>query len=145
LTGALVSGEARVAVFRDGDELWCIRPREEPQRLVSPGLLAHLFENVSAAIYYPEATLESTSHLLERACQQERGLQLTLISMDPASSETTRALAEDALEEFLEDQGVSDYIENRLFSNCLPDKAFWSEHPPSDLPQSSTRVNRMTL
>jgi hypothetical protein len=45
--------------------------------------------------------------------------------MDPASSETTRELADDALEELLEHPHVSEFIENRLFSKCLPEDALW--------------------
>ena len=50
---------------------------------------------------------------------------MVLISMDPASSETTCELADDALEELLEHPHVSDFIENRLFSKRLPEDALW--------------------
>src|ERR1017187_1823712 len=41
------------------------------------------------------------------------------------ASETTRELADDALEELLEHPHVSESIENRLFSKCLPEDALW--------------------
>src|ERR1039458_5076524 len=40
-------------------------------------------------------------------------------------SETTRELADDALEELLEHPHVSEFIVNRLFSKCLPEDALW--------------------
>jgi hypothetical protein len=63
--------------------------------------------------------------LLEKACREERGLNLALVSMDPASSETTRELADEALEELLEHPHVLEFIENRLFSKRLPEDALW--------------------
>jgi tetratricopeptide (TPR) repeat protein len=45
--------------------------------------------------------------------------------MDPASSETTCELADDALEDLLEHPHVSEFIENRLFSKRLPENALW--------------------
>src|ERR1035438_7738872 len=41
------------------------------------------------------------------------------------ASETTRELADDALEELLEHPHVSEFIVNRLFSKCLPEDALW--------------------
>ncbi len=143
MNAALISGEDRAAVFQDGVQMWCIRPQSPSPQLISPGLLPYVFENISGANYYLEATLESTRRLLERACREERGLQLALISMDPVSSKTTRELAEDALEEFLEDQYVSEFIENRLFSNPLPDAALWRNELSSGDFQAYPRVGRM--
>ena len=132
MTGALVSGRDGVAVFEDGKRLWCVRQRPLAPEPISRGLLRHLFEDVSDASYHPEATLESTSQLLEKACGAERALHLALISMDGRSSGETRDLAEDALEEFLEDADVAEFLENRLFSKPLPADAFWiDEAAPS--------------
>src|ERR1017187_5409271 len=41
------------------------------------------------------------------------------------ASETTRELADDALEELLEHPHISEFVENRLFSKCLPEDALW--------------------
>ncbi len=125
MTGALVSGQARVAVFLEGSQAWCIQPQSPSPRPVSPGLLPYLFGDITCASYHPEATLTSTGELLARACREERGLHLALISMDPASSETTCELADDALEDLLEHPHVSEFIENRLFSKRLPENALW--------------------
>jgi tetratricopeptide (TPR) repeat protein len=125
VTGALVSGQDRVALFLEGSQAWCVRPQSPSPQPVSQGLLPYLFEDIASASYHPEATLASTGRLLEKACREERGLQLALISMDPSSSETTRELADDALEEFLEHSHVLEFIENRLFSKRLPESALW--------------------
>ena len=125
MTGALVSGQARVAVFLEGSQAWCIQPQSPSPQPVSPGLMPYLFGDIACASHHPEATLALTGELLERACREERGRHLALISMDPASSETTRELADDALEELLEHPHVSEFIENRLFSKCLPEDALW--------------------
>jgi hypothetical protein len=125
VTGALVSGQARVAVFLEGSQAWCIQPQSPSPQPVSPGLMPYLFGDIACASHHPEATLALTGELLERACREERGRHLALISMDPASSETTRELADDALEELLEHPHVSEFIENRLFSKCLPEDALW--------------------
>jgi hypothetical protein len=87
--------------------------------------MPYLFGDIACASHHPEATLALTGELLERAYREERGRHLALISMDPASSETTRELADDALEELLEHPHVSEFIENRLFSKCLPEDALW--------------------
>jgi len=116
-----------VAFFLEGSQAWCVQPQSPSPEPVSLGLVRYLLEDLAGASYHPEATLASTSELLERACREERGLHLALISMDPTSSETTRELAEDALEEFLEHAYVSEFIENRLFSRRLPDGVPWPE------------------
>ena len=141
MTGALVSGRDGVAVFEDGSLLWCVRPQSPSPEPVSYGLLPHLFEDISDASYHPKATLESTSQLLEKACRTERALQLTLISMDAGSSDTTRELAEAALEEYLEDGDVSEFIENRLFSKPLPTSAFWKTELTSSDSQVCVKVS----
>jgi tetratricopeptide (TPR) repeat protein len=125
VTGALVSGQARIAVFLEGSQAWCVQPQSPTPQAVSQGFLPYLFVDSGCASYHPEATLASTAELLDRACREERGLHLALISMDLASSETTRELADDALEDLLEHQHVSEFIENRLFSKPLPEGALW--------------------
>src|ERR1039457_5908716 len=124
MTGALVSGQDRVAVFLEGNQAWCVSPESPSPKPVSLGLLPYLFSDVEGASCHPEATLASTGAWLEKACREERGLHMALISLDPASSETTRELAEDALEEFLEHSHVLEFIENRLFSKPLPESAW---------------------
>jgi tetratricopeptide (TPR) repeat protein len=136
--GALVSGQARLAVFLEGSQAWCIEPQTPSPQPVSQGLLPYLFGDVACASYHPEATLAATGDLLERACREERGLQLALISMDPASSETTCELAGDALEELLEYSHVSEFIANRLFSRCLPEGTLW--RVIGDLSSSASNV-----
>jgi tetratricopeptide (TPR) repeat protein len=135
VTGALVSGQDGVAVFQDGSRLWCVRPQSPAPEPISHGLLPYLFVNIADASYHPEATLESTGRVLEKAWREERALHLALISMDPASSEPTRELAEEALEEFLEDDQISEFIENRLFSDRLPESALWSSNVASAYPR----------
>ena len=125
MTGALVSGQARIAVFLEGSQAWCVQPQSPTPQAVSQGFLPYLFVDSGCASYHPDATLASTAELLDRACREERGLHLALISMDLASSETTRELADDALEDLLEHQHVSEFIENRLFSKPLPEGALW--------------------
>ena len=125
MTGALVSGQDRVAVFLEGSQAWCVSPQSRSPQSVSLGLLPYLFADMEGVGCHPDATLDSTGALLDKACREERGLHMALISMDPASSETTRELAEDALEEFLEHSHVLEFIENRLFSKVLPEDALW--------------------
>src|ERR1039457_5943766 len=125
MTGALVSGQDRIAVFLEGSKAWCVSPQSPAPRPVSLGLLPYLFEDLEGAICHPEATLASMGALLEKACREERGLHMALISVDPASSETTRELSEDALEELLEHSHVLEFIENRLFAKPLPESALW--------------------
>ena len=132
MIGALISGEGRVAILREGDQMWCMRPESPLPQLISPGLLPYLVDNTSCASYHREATLDSIEQLLATACREQRSFHLALISMDPVSSEVTRDLAEDALEEFLEDQHISEFIENRLFSNPLPETARWRDDVSSD-------------
>jgi tetratricopeptide (TPR) repeat protein len=141
VTGALVSGQARVAVFLEGSQAWCIQSQSPSPRPVSPGLLPYLFGDITCASYHPEATLTSTGELLARACREERGLHLALISMDPASSETTCELADDALEDLLEHPHVSEFIENRLFSKRLPENALWRAKETIDGSRSNVKLD----
>src|ERR1700687_4492398 len=127
----------------DGVQAWCVRARSLPPEPVSQGFLPYLLEDISGASYHPEATLASTGELLERACREEQGLHLALISMDTASSETTRELADDALEEYLEHPHVLEFIENRLYSKCLPESALWSSDRASGNLQAYPKVSSL--
>jgi hypothetical protein len=144
MTGALVSGQARVAVYFEGSRVWCLRPQTAPEP-ISQGLLPYLFGDMAAAEPHAGATLASTAELLDRACREERALHLTLISLDPSSSDTTRELAEDALEEFLEYPHVSEFIENRLFSNSLPEDASWRDTFATELHPRVVRIKHSVL
>ncbi|HXM41450.1 MAG TPA: sigma-70 family RNA polymerase sigma factor [Bryobacteraceae bacterium] len=141
MRAALVSGQARVAVFLEGSQAWCIQPQSSSPQPVSQGLLPYLFGDTASAGYHPDATLAKTGEALDRACREERGLSLALISMDPASSETTRELADDALEELLEHPHVSEFIENRLFSRCLPENAQWHGNAAVGGSKSNVRLH----
>ena len=143
MTGALVSGQAGVAVFLDGSQAWCVRPHSTSIEPVSQGLLPYLFEDIHAANYYADATLASARELLEQAWVEERGLHLTLISMDPDTSDSTRELAEEALEEFLEHSHVSEFIENRLYAERLPEGVAWRAELVADAPSARPRVDQM--
>ena len=143
MNGALVSGQAGVAVFDDGSKLWCVRPQSASPEPVSQGLLPYLFENIDNVSYHPKATLASTSELLDKACREERGLHLALISMDPTSSDATRELAEDALEELLAHAHVVEFIESRLYSNPLPESTLWPEDAATGRFETYPRVGLM--
>jgi len=127
----------------DGVQAWCVRPQSLPPHPVSQGLLPYLFEDIAGVSYHAEATLASTGELLERACREEQGLHLALISMDTASSETTRELADDALEEYLEHPHVLEFIENRLYSKCLPESALWTSSRTSGDFQAYPKVSSL--
>ena len=125
MTGALVSGQDGVAVLLTGGEYWCLYAGDSEPRAISRGLLPHLFEDPARATYHPEATLALADELLRRACCEERAFQLALICMDQVSSDTTRDLAEESLDELLEDGAAASFVEDRLFSRPLPDDASW--------------------
>ncbi len=125
MTGAIVSGQAGVAVFVKGSQAWCVSRQTAQPQLISQGLFPHLFGDAEDARHFPEATIDSARELLEEACRKERGLQLALISMDSACSDTTRDLSEDALEDLLDYSYVGEFISNRLFSRPLPNSSLW--------------------
>ena len=127
MTGALISGPARTAIVFNGGHTWCLQPEWPSPQVISRGLVPHWIADLDSASYYPAAELSGARELLERASRDERGLQLALISMDPASSAPTRDLAEDALEELLEHRHVEEMLQNRLFSRLLPLDATWRE------------------
>ena len=61
--------------------------------------------------------------------------------MDPASSEPTRQLAEEALEELLDEPDLSESIQNRLFSAPLPADAVWVRDHPSVVIDACPRIS----
>src|ERR1017187_2336304 len=61
--------------------------------------------------------------------------------MDPASSETTCELADDALEDLLEHPHVSEFIENRLFSKRLSENALWRAKETIDGSRSNVKLD----
>ncbi len=141
MTQALISGTSRLAVCVDGAGVWLLHPNSPAAEPITPGLLPHLFEGTGRIAFQSAESLDAAQSLLDKACIADRAFHMALLSMDEDSDGATRDLAEDALEEFLEQSDVRELVENRLFACGLPPGAGWLE----DRETSPSRVRVAAL
>ncbi len=117
---AILSGQSAIAVCIEDSKFYSISLDEETWAERNECDIPFLFAN-AADIFQIEYTSRSeVLKKLETAWEQDRCLQLTLITLDKEENETTRIEAIECLNGLLSKAEVKEYVENRLYSAPMP-------------------------
>ncbi|HEY0073523.1 MAG TPA: tetratricopeptide repeat protein [Abditibacteriaceae bacterium] len=107
---ALISGRANAAILIEKEEISVLRSEQAEPAVCHASALPHLIGDARDLIFLENVTQDEAARALEHATDCESALHLSLITLDGKLSAKVRAKAADALEEFLEDTAVLDYI-----------------------------------
>ena len=135
---ALVSGQAGLAIVRDGDH-FCMVSEESPSTLVRipPADIRWCFGSISDLTEFDADTVEDLLEEVKVRQSSDRALQLTLILLDRDEPLVVRKEAAECLSELFEIDNVVTYVANRLYSAPMPDVA--------DLDQAIELCNEDTI
>ena len=121
---AIISGQAAVAVFFDGEKMWSVNLDNLDKKIrCSESDLRFLFAGVTDLVELEDVTEEEALKELEQAWKKDRAMHLILILLDNEEAEETRQLAAECLEEFLPDSEVEEFVFNRMYAAPLPNEA----------------------
>lgn len=121
---ALISGQAGLAIVRDGDH-FCKVSEESPSTLVRipPSDVRWLFGSTSDLREFDADTVEALLNEIKIRQSSDQALHLTLILLDRDEPLVIRKEAAECLSELFEIEEVLTYVSNRLYSAPMPDVA----------------------
>lgn len=121
---ALVSGQAGLAIVRDGDH-FCMVSEESPSTLVhiQPADIRWCFGSIGDLTEFDADTVEALLEEIKLRQSSDRALQLTLILLDQDEPLVVRKEAAECLSELFEIDEVVTFVANRLYSAPMPDAA----------------------
>jgi tetratricopeptide (TPR) repeat protein len=121
---AILSGQSGVAVCIENDQFHSVSIDSlETWRERHDWEVPLLFADASDMLQLENTSRSQVLERLELAWAQDRGLQLTLILLDPEEESETRFEAAECLDDFFNKAEVREYVENHLYSASLPSSA----------------------
>jgi tetratricopeptide (TPR) repeat protein len=121
---AIFSGQAGTLAFLHGAEAQVIRVTDVDIEFTIPREgAAYLFQGCNDIVVETEISEKDARARFEAAWENDRALRLLLIALDVEEENELRCEAAECLEEILPDAGVRIFIENRLYSQILPENA----------------------
>ena len=119
---AIVSGQANVALFWEGDALYSLHPGGEPVRRREREV-GFLLGDAKDLLHFQGIDRPRVAFELDLEVRRADALHLALMLLDAELEAETREEAAIELEELFADAKVSEFVENVLYSRPLPREA----------------------
>ncbi|HXU30659.1 MAG TPA: SidA/IucD/PvdA family monooxygenase, partial [Thermoanaerobaculia bacterium] len=119
---AIVSGQANVALFWEGDALFSLHPGGEPVRRRERDI-AYLLGDARDLLHFEGVDRSWIAEELDLEVRRADALHLALMLLDAELEVKTRFEAAAELEELFADARVSQYVKGVLYSRSLPGEA----------------------
>ena len=120
---ALVSGQASLAILKDGERVFSLHLDSADPVPRSESDIPYLLADASDVEQLDDVSHDEAVSALELAWSKDRALHLTLILLDGDADGETRRLAAECLEDLLSSESVLEFVSNRFYAALLPQVA----------------------
>ena len=119
---AILSAKAGLVIFIQGNDASVVSINDLESEIIYPvSSIRYLLAGVTDIQKIDNISKPQSIQLLQKEHDKCRALTLTLMLLDENEHDDTLELAVDCLKDLFADTDILNYVENTLYSNCLPD------------------------